>query len=87
LLTDRFKPEAAWKVPLRLCGKRYQRIPNTVFQYPNLSYSVVKDGIFCAPCSIFVTPSTPSAFVKEPYSDWSNIDRIAQRHMKSEAHI
>ena len=46
------------------------------------------DGLFCVPCSIFLPKATGfAAFVREPYNDWSNVDRVAERHTKCESHM
>lgn len=83
-----FKPGKNWKGPLRQVGRNKRRVPNCVFdtsRFPTLSYSVKTDTILCSACCIFA-PLT-ELFVREPHSDWSNVERHFYRHQKSKRHL
>ena len=89
VLVEKFKPSRNWTGPLKTIGNKQHRVPSSMFNsdlYPFMSYSVKADGVFCAACSVFAS-GTPCAFVREPHSDWSNINRHAQRHIKSSIHV
>lgn len=89
ILTIKYQPEKNWKGPLKEVGDKQRRIPNSMFdckQYPTMSYSVKVDGIFCTACCVF-SNNSPVPFIREPHSDWSNIDRHAKRHIKSFQHL
>ena len=89
VLLEKFQPSKNWKGPLKTVGNKQRRVPSSMFNsnvYPFMSYSVKADGVFCAACSVFASGTT-CAFIREPHSDWSNIDRHAQRHIKSLTHL
>jgi hypothetical protein len=86
ILTEKFVPDKAWKGPQRFIGKCKRRVPSSIFEesLSCLSYSVKKDGVFCAPCSVFA--KTAELFVRQGHNDWSNIERHVQRHVKCKSH-
>ncbi|XP_071522368.1 uncharacterized protein [Panulirus ornatus] len=56
ILTTRFVPHKYWKPPQRQFGKYRRRVPEKLFniqEYPTLRYSVIQDGLYCAPCVVF----------------------------------
>jgi hypothetical protein len=87
ILTNIFKPKKTWKGPLHKIGKKCRRIPCSVFDESRstFSYSVKRDGVLCAPCSVFA--KTNELFVREYHCDWSNIERHMERHMKCMSHM
>ena len=72
---------------LRLTGKTKKRIPNSVFYKSRStpSYSLIKDGGLCAPCCVFAKSN--ELFVTELHSEWSNVDRHIDRHVKCKTHL
>ena len=89
VLLEKFQPSKNWKGPLKTVGNKQRRVPSSMFNsnvYPFMSYSVKADCVFCAACSVFASGTT-CAFICEPHSDSSNIDRHAQRHIKSMTHL
>ena len=87
ILTEKCVPIKSWKCPLRLTGKTKRRIPNSVFytSRSTLSHSLIKDGVLCATCCVFA--KSLELFVRELHSDWSNVDRHIDRHVKCKTHL
>ncbi|XP_045610687.1 longitudinals lacking protein, isoforms H/M/V isoform X1 [Procambarus clarkii] len=88
ILTTRFVPHRHWKPPQRQFGKYRRRVPEKLFnnqQYPTLRYSVVQDGLYCAPCVAF--QNTDAILVGKPLQDWSNAIRHTLYHLQSEGHL
>lgn len=90
LLLGRFQPTKSWKGPLKLCGQKQRRVPAILLDqnvYSYMSYGLKSDSVFCVACSIFAKCSTTAPFIREGHSDWSNIVRHAERHVKSTVHV
>lgn len=87
ILTVKFIPDKTWKGPQRVIGKSIRRVPSSLFNESRsaLSYSVKRDGVFCAPCSVFA--KTDELFVRLCHNDWSNIEKHVQRHLKCKSHF
>lgn len=87
ILTTRFVPHKNWKPPRRQLGKYRRRVPEKLFNsrdYPTLSYSVVQDGLYCAPCVVF--HHSESILIGKPLQDWSNAIRHTMYHLHSKKH-
>ena len=82
ILANKFVPDKTWKGQKRVKGKNKRRVPSSIFEKSRsaLSYSVKKDGVYCAPCCVFAT--TDELFVRQCHNDWSNIEKHVQRHRK-----
>jgi len=48
-------------------------------------YSKLKDCVFCFPCKLFKSFSSP--FVEDGYNDWRHLTQFIERHEKSNSHI
>lgn len=88
ILTTRFIPRKYWKPPQRQFGRYRRRVPEKLFnsqEYPTLQYSVVQDGLYCAPCVVF--QNTDAILISKPLQDWSNAIRHTMYHLQSKGHM
>ena len=81
LLTKSFKPNHAWKGPLReFSGKKMRRVPALVFDteyYPSLSYIPSEDSVCWADCVAF--SKAKITLVSKPLTDWANAKKFVDQ--------
>ena len=70
------------------CNRRFQ--PKWVDTYPWLHYSKSENGAFCKACALFAPEAVSSqklgVIVTTPFSNWTSMSTVFQRHDKSKYH-
>lgn len=88
LLQHHFRPPtASWKAPQHLCGTFLRRVNKSFLngEYPTITYSPYKDGIYCVDCVLFRTDEIQ--LTGSPITDWSNAIKYVKCHIKTADHL